>query len=179
MNKKLNSLLKKADLLRIVNDLEGTHISDGESFPHLNNNHINSLLKIIESAEQTVFGKDIFPTIYQKCAHILFEICKQHTLPNGNKRCASYCIIEILLQNTTLNLEVLTSAELEIVTTLNGLLTLFATLQSKLEKTEVIQFISQYLEILVHLTHAGQFHGLIDVLMLLDSELVDQSYSIL
>lgn len=46
----------------------------------------NSLKMAVEQPKQAVFGKEIYPTIYDKAAILLINIVKKHPFANANKR---------------------------------------------------------------------------------------------
>ena len=46
----------------------------------------NSLKMAIEQPKQADFGKEIYPTIYDKAAILLINIVKKHPFANANKR---------------------------------------------------------------------------------------------
>lgn len=47
---------------------------------------INLLLSAIETPKATMFGEDLYPTIYNKAAAYLFHIVQNHPFNDANKR---------------------------------------------------------------------------------------------
>ncbi|MBL4775512.1 MAG: virulence protein RhuM/Fic/DOC family protein [Mariprofundus sp.] len=44
---------------------------------------------------QTFDGKEVYPSVEEKAAHLLYFVVKNHAFSDGNKRCGGKCIIEI------------------------------------------------------------------------------------
>jgi death on curing protein len=58
----------------------------------------NLLLSCIESPKMTMFGKDLYPSVYDKAAIYLFNIISNHPFNDGNKRTgagAAYLFLQI------------------------------------------------------------------------------------
>lgn len=54
---------------------------------------------ILDSIRQSFGGKEIYPSLEEKAAHLLYFIIKQHPLVDGNKRVASLLFIFFLSRN--------------------------------------------------------------------------------
>jgi len=50
---------------------------------------------------QSFDGKDLYPTIVEKAAHMAFALCKNHPFVDGNKRVAITSMLVILRMNNT------------------------------------------------------------------------------
>jgi prophage maintenance system killer protein len=59
----------------------------------------NGLDRIIGSINQTYGGKDVYKTVEEKAAHLLYFVIKDHPLIDGNKRSGSLLFIHYLAQN--------------------------------------------------------------------------------
>lgn len=56
----------------------------------------------IENIYQTFEGKDLYPTLKEKAAHLLYFVVKNHSFADGNKRIAAYLFIWFLDKNKIL-----------------------------------------------------------------------------
>lgn len=61
-----------------------------------------SIAGILNSIRQSFGGKELYPSIEEKAAHLLYFIIKQHPLVDGNKRVASLLFIFFLSKNNYL-----------------------------------------------------------------------------
>jgi prophage maintenance system killer protein len=71
-------------------------------FPHDNLLGIergDSLRGILESVEQTYSGQDLYPSVQEKAAHLLYFVVKDHPLADGNKRSAAALFTYYLSRN--------------------------------------------------------------------------------
>lgn len=59
----------------------------------------HGLERIIGSINQTYGGKDVYKTVEEKAAHLLYFIIKDHPLIDGNKRSGSLLFIHFLAMN--------------------------------------------------------------------------------
>lgn len=59
----------------------------------------HGLERIIGSINQTYGGKDVYKTVEEKAAHLLYFIIKDHPLIDGNKRSGSLLFIHYLAEN--------------------------------------------------------------------------------
>lgn len=62
----------------------------------------DSFLSSINQIRQSFDGKDLYPTIEEKAANLLYFITKNHSFVDGNKRIAAACFIYFLEQNDLL-----------------------------------------------------------------------------
>lgn len=58
-----------------------------------------SLAGIIGNIHQSFAGKDLYPSIEERAAHLLYFIIKDHPFSDGNKRIASFLFIIFLARN--------------------------------------------------------------------------------
>lgn len=59
----------------------------------------HGLERIIGSINQTYGGKDVYKTVEEKAAHLLYFVIKDHPLVDGNKRSGSLLFIHYLAEN--------------------------------------------------------------------------------
>jgi death-on-curing protein len=62
---------------------------------------VNLLISAIETPKATMFGHELYSTIYDKAAAYLFHIIKNHPFNDGNKRTASMTAYMFLKLNKT------------------------------------------------------------------------------
>ena len=62
----------------------------------------NSFKSSIGAVYQTFDGKDLYPTIEEKAAHLLYFVTKNHSFVDGNKRIAAALFISFLHKNRIL-----------------------------------------------------------------------------
>jgi prophage maintenance system killer protein len=73
---------------------------------------------IIGNVLQSFAGKDLYPTIEEKAAHLLYFMVKNHPFIDGNKRCGAYSFIWFLKRFGNLHLNKITPAALTALTIL-------------------------------------------------------------
>src|SRR5690606_19604773 len=56
----------------------------------------------LENIYQTFAGEDLYPTIEEKAAHLLYFVVKNHSFSDGNKRIAAYLFVWFLDRNNIL-----------------------------------------------------------------------------
>lgn len=59
----------------------------------------NSLNMIVENIKQEVYGQELYPSIEDKGAFLLYNLIKKHIFANGNKRTAYLTLKYFLLIN--------------------------------------------------------------------------------
>lgn len=77
-----------------------------------------SVAGIIGNVLQSLGGKDVYPSIEEKAAHLLYFIIKNHPFVDGNKRCGAYAFIWFLQQAKVLNISRITPQALTVLTLL-------------------------------------------------------------
>ncbi len=63
----------------------------------------NSLAGILGAIRQTFGGQDLYPTVEEKAAHLLYFIIKDHPFTDGNKRIATFLFLLFLRVNGLLD----------------------------------------------------------------------------
>ena len=59
----------------------------------------SALNMIVNLPEQFVFGKPLYPTIFDKATILLVQLIKKHVFVNANKRTAFYVLVKFLQLN--------------------------------------------------------------------------------
>lgn len=62
-----------------------------------------SLKGILDQIKQNVFGQELYPTVEEKAANLLYMLIKDHIYFDGNKRIAAVLFLEFLNRNHILN----------------------------------------------------------------------------
>jgi prophage maintenance system killer protein len=65
--------------------------------------HGNALSGIIGAVQQTFGGKDLYPSVEEKAAHLLYFVIKDHPFTDGNKRIGSFLFLLFLKKNDLLD----------------------------------------------------------------------------
>ncbi|MCX6257632.1 MAG: virulence RhuM family protein [Bacteroidia bacterium] len=83
----------------IVQELRSYFISMGENVRYFGKEKDKSFKGSIENIYQTFDGKDLYPGIEEKAAHLLYFLVKNHSFVDGNKRIAAFIFIAFLNAN--------------------------------------------------------------------------------
>ncbi len=62
----------------------------------------NSLQSILGNIDQTFGGYDLYPSVEEKAAHLLYFVIKDHPFTDGNKRIGSLLFLIYLNENNLL-----------------------------------------------------------------------------
>lgn len=99
----------------------------------------NAIAGIVGNIFQSAFGEEIYPSIEEKAAHLLYFIIKNHPLNDGNKRSGAFAFIWLLNKSKTLNTSKITP---QVLTTL----TLLVAESDPHNKDQIIGLILQILK---------------------------------
>ncbi|MCX5751118.1 MAG: virulence protein RhuM/Fic/DOC family protein [Candidatus Saganbacteria bacterium] len=77
-----------------------------------------SLEGIVGSVMQTFDGKDLYPSIEEKAAHLLYFVVKNHPFADGNKRSGAFAFVWFLRRTGLLDIEKMTPSALTALTLL-------------------------------------------------------------
>jgi prophage maintenance system killer protein len=77
-----------------------------------------SVAEIVGNVMQSFGDKELYPTIEEKAAHLLYFIVKNHPFTDGNKRSGAFAFIWFLKQTNILNITKLTPSALTALTIL-------------------------------------------------------------
>ena len=79
---------------------------------------LESLVGIVGSVMQSFGGQDMYPSLEEKAAHLLYFIVKNHPFVDGNKRSGAYSFVWFLRRVKLLNTNSLSSTALTAITLL-------------------------------------------------------------
>jgi death-on-curing family protein len=85
-----------------IAELKQNLISKKEASELFGNEREEMLRSILDTLYQTFDEKELYPSVEDKAAHILYLIIKDHPFSDGNKRIASFLFIVFLQQNNAL-----------------------------------------------------------------------------
>jgi len=89
--------LEASELYRAVDTLKQTLITQGQATPlFAQEKNEGSLQGIVGNIYQSAFGEDVYPTLEEKAANLLYFIIKNHPFNDGNKRTAAFAFIWFL-----------------------------------------------------------------------------------
>lgn len=97
LNKNKAKYIPKEEFLKIINDMKSDFASDVFAVPK-----DESFESSINQIYQTFDGIDLYPTLEEKSAMLLYLIVKNHSFTDGNKRIGASCFLYFLNQNNML-----------------------------------------------------------------------------
>ncbi len=90
------------ECVRVIEELRNDLISRGETTILFGQEVDNGLDQIVGSIYQTFEGGDLYPTIEDKAAHVLYLIIKDHPFSDGNKRTGAFLFVYFLYKTNHL-----------------------------------------------------------------------------
>ncbi len=94
--------LKSEDLRKIILKFKARLISRGEAGSLFGQETGGRFEAALKSVDQTFGGKDLYVSLEEKAAHLLYFLIKDHPFADGNKRIASLVFLLYLLENRLL-----------------------------------------------------------------------------
>ncbi len=88
--------------LNSIRELKKVLIAKKEASDLFGNEREHGLEAILGNIEQSFGGQELYPTLEEKAAHLLYFIIKDHPFSDGNKRIASLLFIHYLDKNNHL-----------------------------------------------------------------------------
>jgi prophage maintenance system killer protein len=88
--------------LNSIKELKKTLVAKGEASNLFGNGREHGLEAILGNLEQSFGGHELYPTLEEKAAHLLYFIIKDHPFSDGNKRIGSLLFIHYLDKNNHL-----------------------------------------------------------------------------
>ena len=89
--------IKMQDFLKIVDKMKGDFASDVFAVPK-----DKSFESSVNQLYQTFGGQELYPTLEEKAAMLLYMVVKNHSFVDGNKRIAASCFLYFLDRNKML-----------------------------------------------------------------------------
>ena len=100
--KKANFILRYEKCLQIIVELKKELIAKKEASELFGQERGGSFEGIISGLYQSFGGKEIYPSIEDKAAHLLYFVIKDHPFSDGNKRSAAFLFVYFLDKNNYL-----------------------------------------------------------------------------
>ncbi len=96
-SKRKSVRIKMQDFLKIIDKMKGEFASDVFALPK-----DKSFESSVNQLYQTFVGQDLYPTLEEKAAMLLYMVVKNHSFVDGNKRIAASCFLYFLDRNKIL-----------------------------------------------------------------------------
>ena len=92
-------LLELDDVRVAIRSLKGSLLAKGEATDIFGAERGEGLAGIIGAVQQSFGGQDLYPTVEEKAAHLLYFMIKDHPFTDGNKRIGSFLFLLFLTKN--------------------------------------------------------------------------------
>ena len=102
LTKGLKSGIRYEDVLEIVKNLRNYFREKGEKVELFGKEKDNSLKSSISAIFQTFDSEELYPSVEEKAANLLYFLIKNHSFVDGNKRIAAFIFIWFLKINDIL-----------------------------------------------------------------------------
>ena len=99
---KAKFILKYEEVVKIIEKIKQELIAKKEASDLFGQEDSNKLKGILGSIYQTFGKKELYPSLEEKAAHLLYFIIKDHPFVDGNKRIGSFLFIYFLDRNNFL-----------------------------------------------------------------------------
>jgi len=90
------------EALSLANELKNNLLEKKEAGDLFGRERGESFGGIIATLSQAFAGKDLYPSVEAKAAHLLYFVIKDHPFSDGNKRLASFLFVIFLARNKSL-----------------------------------------------------------------------------
>jgi prophage maintenance system killer protein len=94
--------LKYEETIKVINGIKNDLINKNEAGDLFGREVNNKLKDILGNIYQTFGKKELYPSLEEKAAHLLYFIIKDHPFVDGNKRIASFLFVYFLDKNNFL-----------------------------------------------------------------------------
>lgn len=116
---KKKAALTASKLTRALSELKHTLIEKGEATDLFGSERSSdNIAGIVGNVMQSFGGSDLYPSIEEKAAHLLYFIIKNHPFLDGNKRSGAYAFVWFLRQAKILDITRITPPALTALTLL-------------------------------------------------------------
>jgi death-on-curing family protein len=104
LNKKTKSkfVFKHEEIINIIGQIKKELVAKKEASDLFGQENSNKFKGILGSIYQTFGKKELYPSIEEKAAHLLYFVIKDHPFIDGNKRIASFLFVYFLDKNNFL-----------------------------------------------------------------------------
>jgi death-on-curing family protein len=129
---------------KLIDKIKKDLIAKNEASDLFGQENENRLGAILKNIYQTFDGKELYPSLEEKAAHILYLVVKDHPFVDGNKRIGSFLFIYYLNRNDYLYKE---NGEKKINDNALTALALLISVSDPKEKDKLIEIITNLLAI--------------------------------
>jgi len=137
-------VLKYENAIKVIQEIKKELIVKGEASDLFGQENDKKFQAILGSIYQTFDKKELYPSLEEKAAHLLYFIVKDHPFIDGNKRIASFLFIYLLDKNDFLYRK---NGEKKINDNALTALTLLIAVSSLKEKDKLIKIITNLVAI--------------------------------
>jgi len=137
-------VLEYEEAINVINKIKKDLISKKEASDLFGQKNSDKFKGILSSIYQTFNRKELYPSLEEKSAHLLYFIVKDHPFVDGNKRIASFLFVYYLDKNNFLYRK---NAEKKINDNTLTALTLLIAVSDPKEKDKLIKIITNLLAI--------------------------------
>ncbi len=102
---KAKFVLKYEDCLKIIKDVRAELVGKKGAGSLFGSERSKMFEGIVKNLYQTFNKKELYDTIEEKAAHLLYLIIKDHPFSDGNKRLAAFLFVYFLYKNNYLHKE--------------------------------------------------------------------------
>lgn len=79
--------------LEVIAEFKNRLMSIEEATPLFGNERNDQLQSILSNLDQTMFGEELYKSVEEKAANLLYMVIKDHPFSDGNKRIGSFLFI--------------------------------------------------------------------------------------
>lgn len=98
----ISNQLEYSYAISVITELKQKLISINEATPLFGNERNDNLQSILANLDQTMFGEELYKSVEEKAANLLYMVIKDHPFSDGNKRIGSFLFILYLQINKLL-----------------------------------------------------------------------------
>jgi len=92
-------ILKYEEAMKVIQEIKKELIAKGEASDLFGQENSDKFKSILGSIYQTFGKKELYPSLEEKAAHLLYLVIKDHPFVDGNKRIASFLFVYFLDKN--------------------------------------------------------------------------------
>jgi len=142
-NGKAKFVLEYEIVKNVIVEIKKELISKGEASDFFGTENADKVKGILGTIRQTFDGKELYPSIEEKAANLLYFIIKDHPFIDGNKRTASFLFVYFLDKNHYLYKE---NGEKKINDNALTALTLLIAVSDMKEKDKLVKIVTNLLK---------------------------------
>jgi len=79
--------------LEVIAEFKSQLMGVGEATPLFGNERNDQLQSILSNLDQTMFGEELYKSVEEKAANLLYMVIKDHPFSDGNKRIGSFLFV--------------------------------------------------------------------------------------